>query len=265
MSGPRLKDARQETKWCASRLGSMPNFAEGFSSGSEGDAAAAHDTADNASTAPRGCKRKRSGWARARERLAWTRFSEASGRLRRVLRKAAEQKATDRQACGGGNRGKRKITFQSMIDMVFGNAARRFHDTAAIYGVCEKSVRNCFFFVASCYFAAQSAVLGTVVLRAREMQPEFCMVRLCWDETAEKLTMNSPGLNKASTWHVLVARMRLIIAFSLEEVYSYSIVLPALVVASSSAADIHGQLFHHPWNAPALADLPHQMFGNVEY
>ena len=59
-------------------------------------------------------------------------------------------------------------------------------------------------------------------------------------------------LRSYSGWAAAYLRMKLIVAFSLEEVYTFEFVLPALVVASNAARDIWLQLYHHEWTAPLM-------------
>lgn len=124
---------------------------------------------------------------------------------------------------------------------------------APIYGVSNSWVITLRRFVAAAFMHYQNQGLGHLVEMARRRPPLFTMPRLAYDEAGERLVLPLGGLEQSSTWHVLVARLELIVGWqepSGSPVIKMSGILPAMVVPSPSAANVFHSLLFHPELAP---------------
>ena len=139
-----------------------------------------------------------------------------------------------------------RIDRQTVLDCAFTLTSSPIPALTLKLSCSRRSVKRMLCMVASYFFLHQNAMIGLVVARARKEPPRWTMYRLCWDETGEKMKIPLIASSlKTTVWHILVARLRLVICF--DRVYDYRLVLPTLVVASPSAACIYYQLFQHPW------------------
>ena len=206
--------------------------------------------------------------SKAEAHLAAARAREGKARQRAALEKEKRQglekyiadNVNGSSERRGGNKFLRKISYATMLTMAFLTAGRSFRVTALLHGVSRSAVTNISYLVASRYMLCQRLVLTMLRRRARSHQPTFAMCRICWDETGESFCLNkmgagSTGMDKPVTWHVLVARMKLLVAWSHDETYEINIVLPCLVVPSTSADSIWQQLYGHPWHAPIMEGM----------
>ena len=94
---------------------------------------------------------------------------------------------------------------------------------------------------------AQLLILGCLLARACLERPEFFGYRLAWDETGQQLTLFlNGGTTESGTWQVMVMRLHMVILWGASEWYEMTIVLPPIVIPSTSAANMRKGLFCHP-------------------
>jgi len=154
-----------------------------------------------------------------------------------------------------GNQWRRRLSFKDMVDLAYQPSAR-CSAFASQFKVSKRHVLRVATMVAAEYLRLQLLLLGALVARARSSRPVFFGSRLAWDETGERVTLQVPGATQEqqnSVWHILVSRLKLVVAWSrpdgVLQPFTIALVLPTLVVPSTSAASIFSQLFHHPLNA----------------
>lgn len=154
----------------------------------------------------------------------------------------------------GGNIHKRKVPLSSMLAIGFA-PCRRSSDLAAQYSIDRVWVRHVRACVAALCLQTQSLVLGCLMARATAERPSFVGIRLGWDETGEKVQVDlgvafaTPDKLTVGTWNVMVTRLRLIICWG-EESYDFAFVLPPLLVASTSAANLYYGIHRHAFYQP---------------
>ena len=82
-----------------------------------------------------------------------------------------------------------------------------------------------------------------------------------FDWAGELLTLDLPGEPNSvqqTTWHVMVARMRLVLAWAPKpgdlapRVLDWTLVIPPIIVRSPASADIYYALFHSPHTRPLM-------------
>ncbi|CAK0896530.1 unnamed protein product [Prorocentrum cordatum] len=144
-----------------------------------------------------------------------------------------------------------------MLDIAFSDCLRS-GDIARMHGISKRWVMALRLYVCGMLLACQNLVLGCLIMLASTNRPLFIMTRLAWDETGERLALGSgtEGCD-TSVFHVLVARMRMLIAFedptgpeAPPKVFSYSFIMPPLVVPSTSAGNIYHALFWSEFTGP---------------
>ena len=149
----------------------------------------------------------------------------------------------------------KNISFAQMLGICFEHPSKRFVDLAMTHRISKASVRDIFFIVAQLYLSMQNIMLAVLIAAARRVQPEWMMWRLCWEETGEQVTLQVGGgsaSQQRSVWHIMLARLNVIIALTNDRAYKFKLLLPALIVPTTSAAAIHYQLHQHPWNGPLV-------------
>ena len=189
--------------------------------------------------------------SRARE----ARAAKARRRAQNELAEARVQLAQNGSAEARGNKWCRRLSFKDMVDLAYQSSAK-CSALASQFKVSKRHVLRVATMVAAEYLRLQLLLLGALVARARSSRPVFFGSRLAWDETGERVTLQVPGATQEqqnSVWHVLVSRLKLVVAWSrpdgVLQPFTIALVLPTLVVPSTSAASIFSQLFHHPLNA----------------
>lgn len=190
--------------------------------------------------------------ARMREckaRLGARRAEEALQVLRRQV-----NDAISRIRPRGGNQHSRKVSFVDLLRIGYESGCRKVSDLAAQYKVATRTVKDMIVFLASWFLHLQLLVVGAIVMKARLCRPEFTMSRLSWDETGEKINLNLLGCSAVSTWHIMVARLRLVISWG-QRPYMMNIVFPPLICPNTSAAAMYYQLFQHPLTSPLMHGL----------
>ena len=157
--------------------------------------------------------------------------------------------------CGQASSGQlwRKVTAKAMLDIGFASRWRS-QELAAVHAVSKSWVRALRLYVVSMCLACQNLVLGSIIMMACRDAPFFLMTRLAWDETGEKVTVGV-DTTETSVWQVLVARLRMIIAWKVPSgfrTFSYVFILPPLIVPSTGAASIWHTLFFSQLTGPLL-------------
>jgi hypothetical protein len=111
-------------------------------------------------------------------------------------------------------------------------------------------------FASAAFLDLQNKSLGRLAQAASEVKPLFCMSRLAYDETGERLTTNEN--EQTSVWQVLIARVVIVVGWWVDgrcEVVKSEVVLPSALVASPNADNIYRTLFGHPVFMPVVAAL----------
>ncbi len=101
-------------------------------------------------------------------------------------------------------------------------------------------------FTACAYLELQCKSLSKLVQAAASQQPLFCMSRLAYDETGERLT--TKDAHQTSVWQVMIARMEVCVGWwdgHQCNAVTCDIVLPTALVASANAENIYRTLFGH--------------------
>ena len=62
-------------------------------------------------------------------------------------------------------------------------------------------------------------------------------------------------IQQCNVWHVLLARVNLLICWPNQRVYKVKLFLPPLMVPNTQASSIYYQLYQHPWNATIFTAL----------
>ncbi len=62
----------------------------------------------------------------------------------------------------------------------------------------------------------------------------------------ERFLLGLNGTTK-STWHILVAKVKLIVCWG-NEIYKFCLALPPIMICSTAAVSIYHGLYHHPLN-----------------
>ena len=101
---------------------------------------------------------------------------------------------------------------------------RNTHDLAAQFNCSRQTVRMFFEFVAAVYLQVHLIILGCLMVRADVEKPLIVGTRLIWDETGQQLTATLPTGREATTYHIMVARLRLLVCWGAREVYSLVVV-----------------------------------------
>jgi hypothetical protein len=138
-----------------------------------------------------------------------------------------------------------------MLDIAL-SAGRRSADLAVTHKISVAWVMALRLYVIALLLASQNLLLGSLIMMANRERPAFVMTRLAWDETGERMTIGTSA-TESSVWHVLVSRLRLLIAWQTESgthCFSYAFILPPLIVPSTSAACIWHQLFFSQLTGP---------------
>ena len=191
-----------------------------------------------------GSKEERHGLAaRMREGRALRRAQQEG-----AARKAAEQHVAETKGSSakGGNTHRRKLGLDDLQRIAF-SPVKRSADLAAIFEVDTKWIRSVLCFMASVAMQAQLLILGCLLARACLERPEFFGYRLAWDETGQQLTLFlNGGTTESCTWQVMVMRLHMVILWGASEWYEMTIVLPPIVIPSTSAANMCKGLFCHP-------------------
>ena len=119
-------------------------------------------------------------------------------------------------------------------------------DLAAVHNLSHTWIRVLQTFVAAAYLCAQNRMLGRLVEAARQPPFAFALRRLAFDETGQRLTLSVPGASaqqQRSVWHVMVGRVTVMLGLrNSERVLVFDLVLPQLLVVSTSAEHIHNQV-----------------------
>ena len=95
----------------------------------------------------------------------------------------------------------------------------------------------------------QHFAIGHLAEICQTRRPLFCMHRLAFGETGERLAIPCAGIETASVWQVLVARLQLYVGWNDDvgqQALVCKVVLPCLLVASPNAANIYHALFFWP-------------------
>ncbi|CAK0907198.1 unnamed protein product, partial [Prorocentrum cordatum] len=167
----------------------------------------------------------------------------------------------------GGATGKPEVTSRlfshgAILDVAYSWGAHPA-TVAAVHDISVPWVRCMRQVMAAAYMYYQNKALGAIVVAARARRPSFCISRLAFDETGERITVpvkqGDTTSDECATWHVLVARLTIYIGWHSDEhgttVVKHTVVLPNLVVASPSAPHIHAVLFRHKVLTPIFAAL----------
>ena len=107
-----------------------------------------------------------------------------------------------------GRRWQQKVGAPALLCIAF--SGRRTVDLAVQHSISASWVMALRAYVVSLLLASQNLLLGSLIMMALRDPPLAVMTRLAWDETGERLALSGDEYG-ASTWHVLVARMRLLI------------------------------------------------------
>ena len=83
-------------------------------------------------------------------------------------------------------------------------------------------------------------------------KPSVCLVRKKWDEASNSFRVRIKGLsddiacNTASTWSIMVCRMRIWVAWPSGRTVVMNVVVPPTLMTGKTAEDQWNQLHHHP-------------------
>ena len=138
----------------------------------------------------------------------------------------------------------RSVSFEEICGIAE-QTQERDTSLALLHSISTTWVRQLRVFFASAYLALQSRMLGQLVELSRSCKPAFVLRRLSFDETGQKLTLSVPGCSaeqECSVWQVMVARLAVTIGWDGRGVYNFDIVLPPLLVTSTSAEHIYRAL-----------------------
>ena len=111
-------------------------------------------------------------------------------------------------------------------------------------------------FASAAFLDLQNKSLGRLAQAASELKPLFCMSRLAYDKTGERLTTHENA--QTSVWQVFIARMDIVVGWWVDgrcKVVRSEVVLPSALVASPNADNIDRTLFGHPAFMPVMAAL----------
>jgi len=151
-------------------------------------------------------------------------------------------------------RHRRWLSADDMLDLAFGrDSCLRSHVAGVVHGLHPCHARRVKMYVADCLLQAQLHCLGWLCKLCTENPPDIVLSRLAWDETGEVLTLCLPTSRgsteqQRSTWHIMVARVRLIVGWLPEGkppvVIDWTLTVPPVVVRTPSAAELYHSLFH---------------------
>lgn len=165
-------------------------------------------------------------WGTSIERMALTaRMREAKARKKAAAARASADDAWAWAASlnvplrSGGNQWVMKSPVPLLLQVAF-SPGRRSADLAAQFNVKVGTIGRVFTCVAALYMALQSAILGCIVMRCGLEPPTAAGYRLAWDETGQNLTTKHGNHRESSTVHILVARIKIFVAWG-EEQYSF--------------------------------------------
>ena len=133
---------------------------------------------------------------------------------------------------------------------------------AHFYKVSPNTVRRTMKSTALVLITVQNLLMSTFTPLLRTMPPDYANAVMSWDETGERLTLDSlssgTSESKQSVWQVMVLKFRLSwgwIDFNKSGPRSQwlDLILPPFALISTAAESLCAQLFHHPIMKPVHA------------
>ena len=91
------------------------------------------------------------------------------------------------------SRHQRIVTFDEMRSIAYDGSWHN-EETARNFAISKPWVQAIAVFVASAYLRFQYHLLGLLLAKAAEVQPDLSMTRLKWDETGERLTLQQANM-----------------------------------------------------------------------
>jgi hypothetical protein len=121
---------------------------------------------------------------------------------------------------------------------------------ALMLGISRVALRQYRVAVAAFILHCQLLRLGALLLMATTERPQFCITREAFDETTHKVVFqyvaDLPEGAQVSHWHVFVFRLTLWIGWKDRSPVQLEIVLPPIIVLSTSASSLFDALTKHP-------------------
>ena len=149
-----------------------------------------------------------------------------------------------------GNRYQRSIPWSQFVAASYGKLKKNTHIALSL-GISRSMVLYMNAFVSSVYLAQQLVLLAKLVSLVSASPPLVCVRQLKWDETQLKCGVDAScsGSRVQSTWQIMAARQRLVVAWADGRSMIVRIVMPPAVLLSSGAHDIYYALKYHPFYA----------------
>ena len=108
-------------------------------------------------------------------------------------------------------------------------------------------------FVAYSFYVFQLLCLGQLCRLCTSKPPDFCISRIGWDETGEKI--KAAG-SVSSVWQVVVSRVRIVLGWVQLDgnpiIIDWTLIMPFILVPTSSAAAIYHGLYHSALTRPLM-------------
>ena len=106
----------------------------------------------------------------------------------------------------GASRWSRDVDFEQMREIAY-STSQPPRQVAIRFGLSPGWVRTIQAFVASAYLRFQNLLIGAILGAALQKKPDFCMTRMKWDETGERVTLQSQSgtataQQSCATWQV---------------------------------------------------------------